>query len=210
MQKISQIRGLHKNHSFHCYSFIRQFYMCQVKGPLIIFFPPSKFYWWLFVVYCSFGQEWIKLWLYWSSSFSSEEKRQCSKERSFDATLLHAVVFCFCKEHQKLCWPSVLNICPRGKLAFVNTLGSFYFYTFFPVVGGGQSERRECVSWSISTLLEHKSSAPLLAGMVQYKWWLGKEETSSCEKEEETSYYNYKLGSWLLKTNFVFPAGCSL
>lgn len=124
--------------------------------------------------------------------------------------LLHAVVFCFCKEHQKLCWPSVLNICPRGKLAFVNTLGSFYFYTFFPVVGGGQSERRECVSWSISTLLEHKSSAPLLAGMVQYKWWLGKEETSSCEKEEETSYYNYKLGSWLLKTNFVFPAGCSL
>ena len=38
MQKISQIRDLHKNHSFHCYSFMRQFNMCQVKGPLIILF----------------------------------------------------------------------------------------------------------------------------------------------------------------------------
>lgn len=83
------------------------------------------------------------------------------------------------------------------------------FLHFFLVVGGGQSERCECVSWSISTLLEQKSSATLLTGMVRYKWWLIK-ETSSCEKEEETSHYNYKLGSWLLKTNFVFPAGCSL
>ena len=31
----------------------------------------------------------------------------------------------------------MLNICPRGKLAFVNTLGSFYFYTFSQSLGGG-------------------------------------------------------------------------
>lgn len=158
-KKISQIRVYTKTYSFHCYSFIRQFYMYDQR-PTDYFFPSLQIFIddsLLFIVLLAKNE--LNFDFTETAVLAAKEKRQCSKEQSLMLLCYTLLCFCFCKEHQKLCWPSVLNICPRGKLAFVNTLGSFYFYTFFPVVGGGAIwKRRECVSWSISTLLEHKSN----------------------------------------------------